>query len=209
MEEIKQNIVTLASDKMRRVGIKSISIDDICRELGMSKKTFYVYFETKDDLIRTLLLRHEAEVEAFVESKTKGRAVIDLLLDFMTLAMESKDVRLNPPLHYDLKKYYPQLFNEHVEHIRAMSKRMLIRYLTQGVQEGVFRSDLDVEKTASIVAYLHHEMLNLSPQIAEQYQKEVFSHVMYAVDILMRGIISDEGKQQVEAHIAKRKNKRK
>ena len=38
-----------------RLGIRSVSIDDICRELGMSKKTFYVYFESKDALIEQML----------------------------------------------------------------------------------------------------------------------------------------------------------
>ena len=50
------NIIKVSGEMFFRLGIRSVSIDDICRELGMSKKTFYVYFESKDELIEQLLL---------------------------------------------------------------------------------------------------------------------------------------------------------
>ena len=53
-EDQKCNIIKTAGNLFFRLGIRSVSIDDICRELGMSKKTFYVYFESKDALIEQL-----------------------------------------------------------------------------------------------------------------------------------------------------------
>ena len=55
-EDQKCNIIKTAGNLFFRLGIRSVSIDDICRELGMSKKTFYVYFESKDALIEQMLL---------------------------------------------------------------------------------------------------------------------------------------------------------
>ena len=55
-EDQKCNIIKTSCDLFFRLGIRSVSIDDICRELGMSKKTFYVYFESKDALIEQMLL---------------------------------------------------------------------------------------------------------------------------------------------------------
>ena len=197
MEDIRQTIINLAAHKMRKVGIKSISIDDICRELGMSKKTFYVYFETKDDLIRDLLAKHEQEIEASIRAKARGRSILNMLMDFINIASRTKDVRKDPPLLYDLQKYYPQLFAEHLEHIRHIAKQLMEQFLQQGVDEGIFRSDLDVEKTAAILSFLHHEMMNLSPQIRENHKSAVIAHTKYGVDIFMRGIISEEGARMV------------
>ena len=45
MHDIRENILQVAIERMQQVGIRSVSVDDICHELGMSKKTFYVYFE--------------------------------------------------------------------------------------------------------------------------------------------------------------------
>ena len=55
MENQKQQIIKTAGEMFFRLGIRSVSIDDICRELGMSKKTFYVYFAGKDELVAQLL----------------------------------------------------------------------------------------------------------------------------------------------------------
>lgn len=198
MEDVKQAIINLAAEKMRKVGIKSISIDDLCRELGMSKKTFYVHFETKDELIRVLLNKHEQEVETYIKNKSRGQNILNMLMDFMSMASKSKDVRKDPPLLYDLQKYYPQIFAEHLEHIRLIAKKLTAQFLQQGVDEGMFRSDLDVEKTAAIISFLHHEMMNLSPQIKENNKTTIMAHTKYGVDIFLRGIISEEGAKIVK-----------
>ena len=49
------HIIKKAGELFFRLGIRSVSIDDICRELGMSKKTFYVYFASKDEMIEQML----------------------------------------------------------------------------------------------------------------------------------------------------------
>ena len=54
-EDQKIHIIKTAGEMFFRLGIRSVSVDDICRELGISKKTFYVYFESKDELIEQLL----------------------------------------------------------------------------------------------------------------------------------------------------------
>ena len=45
-DNLKERILETATTKMTVAGVRSVSIDDICRELGISKKTFYVYFES-------------------------------------------------------------------------------------------------------------------------------------------------------------------
>ena len=55
MNEGKEQILKVAIERMQQVGIRSVSVDDICHELGMSKKTFYVYFPSKDDLVQAIL----------------------------------------------------------------------------------------------------------------------------------------------------------
>ena len=197
MANVRENIVNAAAEKMRQVGIKSISVDDVCRQLGISKKTFYVYFETKEELIRALLRQHEAGIEEAVHKQAAGKLILDLMLGCMSIAANIKDVRKAPPLFYDLQKYYPQLFREHLVHMRALSVRLLEHYLKQGQEEGFFRADLDIQKTAAVFATIHQEMLNILPQLTEEQKIQTRIHAAYAVDILMRGIISDEGKKAV------------
>ena len=51
MANLKEDILKAATPRMQQVGIRSVSVDDLCKELGISKKTFYVYFPSKDELV--------------------------------------------------------------------------------------------------------------------------------------------------------------
>ena len=197
MENVREEIIGLAMEKMRQVGIKSISIDDLCHEIGISKKTFYVYFAAKDDLIAEMLRKHEENLMANVQNTVAGKTVLELLLGFMQIAGEAKDVRRVPPLVHDLKKYYPMLYKEHLERVRAFAREVMREQIARGVEEGLFRADLDVEKTATIMAFAHNEMLNVAPNLPEDKHITAWIHTRYAMDIFMRGIISERGKQLV------------
>ena len=201
MDNIREHIISVSGEKMRQVGIKSISVDDVCRQLGISKKTFYVYFETKEELIQVLLRQHESGIEDAVHKQAAGKSILELMIGFMGFAATIKDVRKDPPLLHDLQKYYPQLFREHLEHVHEISIRLLEFYLTQGQKEGFFRADLDIEKTARVFAFMHQEVLNVLSQLSGEQKQQVLEHISYGVDIMMRGIISDEGKQLIEGRM--------
>lgn len=194
-ENQRENIIQAASEKMRLLGIRSVSIDDICSELGMSKKTFYVYFETKDALIDALLRRREEALVAEVERKTKNKQVVDLLLNLMKVLKDLKDVRQVPPLLYDLKKYYPQQLQAHLQRLKLINRNLVAHYLQQGIQEGFFRQDVNVEVTARIIAALHQVMMD---KLAEaQNHPSIVSDSKVAMDIFFRGLISEEGIKQI------------
>ena len=188
----REQIIAAASEKMRQAGIRSVSVDDICRELGMSKKTFYVHFETKDVLIDELLRRREQHIVEEYEEKTKGHTIVELLVDFFQIARNPNDVRLVPPLYYDLRKYYPQLFEEHLQRLDAINRDLMTRYLNKGKAEKLFREDLDVELTAELCAELHQRMMNRL--ITAKDEKHVAKVSNYGVRIFFRGILSDEGR---------------
>ena len=136
-----------------RLGIRSVSIDDICHELGMSKKTFYVYFDSKDELIAQML---QANID-YMEGKMKELLAQN---DFRRLVKafvkhqeaEKNDVRRVPQLVYDLKKYYPRQFADFQIRCFEAQKKYIIRYLEMGVQEGLVRANLNIELTAVLFA---------------------------------------------------------
>ena len=196
--DVREKIIELAMEKMKQVGIKSISIDDLCHEIGISKKTFYVYFDAKDDLVAAMLRKHEDNLVTGVKQTVEGKTVLELLLSFMQIAGETKDVRRVPPLVHDLKKYYPILYKEHLERVRTFARDIMREQIARGVEEGIFRADLDVEKTATIMAFAHNEMLNVAPNLPEDKHVTAWMHTRYALDIFMRGIISEQGKRLIE-----------
>lgn len=195
----RENIIQAASEKMRLLGIRSVSVDDLCRDLGISKKTFYVHFATKDALIDELLRRREQTLVEEVERKTKGRKVIDLLFDLIKVTKNLKDVRQIPPLLYDLKKYYPQQLQEHLQRLKLINRDITARYLQQGIEEGLFRQDINVEVTARVLASLHQILLD--KLAAAQNHPSIVSDSKTAMDIFFRGLISEEGERMIRERV--------
>lgn len=72
---VRENILQVAIKRMQQVGIRRVSVDDICHELGMSKKTFYVYFPSKDDLVQAILHKHEQKVAHDLDTALSKRTI--------------------------------------------------------------------------------------------------------------------------------------
>lgn len=192
-------ILEVATEKMRSVGIRSVSIDDICRQLGISKKTFYVYFESKDQLVKEMLLLHEQKMEEKMLREVEWKSVVQILHEWADMAKNNeKDLEQPPPLMYDLQKYYPALCNMHKEHLCEMLCRNLKRFICKGQQEGVFRAELDADLTAQLFAYSHYLMM----EQLQQYPKEreaIANIAVHGFKVMGRGIMTEQGLQAVAA----------
>lgn len=193
MSDQKQHIIKTAGELFFRLGIRSVSIDDICRELGMSKKTFYVYFASKDELIEQML---QANID-YMSGKMKD--LLDLR-DFRQLVKkfikhqeaEKNDVRRVPQLVYDLKKYYPRQFADFQQNCFETQKQYIQQYLEQGVAEGLVRANLDTELTAVLFAKIHNDAIRDFEEIeAHNHNMHQLGHT--AMDVFVRGILSEEG----------------
>lgn len=198
-ENQRENIIRVAMEKMRQVGIRSVSIDDVCRILGMSKKTFYVYFSTKDELVQAMLLRLEEEVNGNIRTQLEQKTILELLLNLQKIVRNTRDVRKVPPLYYDLEKYYPQLYKEHNERSRAYAEENIRMALRRGMDEHLFRADLDVERASAVIIMMRESFMNLP--IEERQTKKTMEMAKYAVDITLRGMVSAEGIEMLKSRI--------
>jgi AcrR family transcriptional regulator len=192
-ENTQKQILKKSGEMFFKLGIRSVSIDDICHELGISKKTFYVYFASKDELVAQLLHVSIDEMANRMENWLRlhdFRQLISILLTQKDV--NKKDVRSVPQLVYDLKKYYPQQFSEFQVKLFEVQKDYLKQYLEQGIREGLVREQLDVEMTAMLLAKLHTDAIRDMEQI-ESYGYKMHTYSQTAKDILIRGVLSEEG----------------
>ena len=193
MVEQQEKIIHVAGEMFFRLGIRSVSIDDICRELGISKKTFYVYFESKDALIERLL---QTNLE-YISSKMADLAALRDFRQLVKLFLkrqqnEKNDVRRVPQLVYDLKKYYPRQFADFQERCFAIHKQYLVQYIQIGVEQGLVRANLNIELTAIMFAMIHSSVIRDFEELeARNYNMHQLAHT--TMDIFVRGILSEEG----------------
>ena len=202
MNEGKEQILKVAIERMQQVGIRSVSVDDICHELGMSKKTFYVYFASKDDLVQAILHKHEQKVGHDLDNALSKRTITQVIVEWAKIAQsaQKKDLK-TPAMMYDLEKYYPQLFAAHKKVMRETAEKILVRFLGKGVSEGIFRAEIDVDVVAMMFLDMQYRLLDLITG-GQMTKEEVHRIGHQRMDILMRGILTHEGfetlKKQVE-----------
>ena len=193
MTDIKDNILKVAIERMQQVGIRSVSIDDICHELGMSKKTFYVYFSSKDDLVQAILHKHEQKVAHDLDNALSKRTITQVIVEWAKIAKSTakKDLK-TPAMMYDLEKYYPQLFVAHKKVMRQTAENILVQFLGKGVSEGIFRAEIDVDVVAMMFLDMQYRLLDLITS-GQMTKEEVHRIGHQRMDILMRGILSESG----------------
>ena len=195
MEEQKEQIVKTALEQFKKYGIKSVSIDDICRQMSMSKKTFYQYFPGKEELVATVLQYMNECVEGMAQKMMEGKSTIECVRMLVDMHQNASDVHKEPPFHYDLEKYYPKLYREHVRNIHLGTKQILMQHLQQGKDEGIYREDLDVEMCAVMYSIIQQAYVRNEDEIHTVSPKRLMRFMM---ESFLRSIVSDEGKKQLK-----------
>lgn len=198
MVEMKENILSTATNRMQQVGIRSVSIDDLCHELGISKKTFYVHFQSKDDLVDAILLSHEKKMETSIQHLVERKTVVQCIVDWTKITQQTeKCSHQAPPLLYDLQKYYPQLYKTHRSRIRRAMKTFLMQFLRKGQDEKIFRKEIDVEVVALLFVNAHLMTVDQA-----QADKLTAAETRYlgkqTMDVLLRGVFTQEGLRTLE-----------
>ncbi len=190
MEEQKQQLVTTALEKFKKYGIRSVSIEDICREIGMSKKTFYQYFQGKEELVAEVLQEMNRCVRHNAEEYVKGKTALECVKTVRNLHYDISDIHKEPAFSYDLRKYYPRLYKEHIHNVHKNTKEILMQHLQQGINEGVYRADLDIEMCAVMYSIIQQAFVRNEDEIQSISPKRL---VRFTMESFFRSIISEKG----------------
>ena len=193
MTDQRSNIIKTAGEMYFRLGIRSVSIDDICHELGISKKTFYVYFESKDALVEQMLQANIAYIAKKMEDLVALKDFRQLVKVFIKRQeAEKNDVRRVPQLVYDLKKYYPRQFADFQVQCFETQKKYIMQYLELGVAQGLVRANLNIELTAVLFAKIHNDAIR-DFEVIEAHNHNMHQLAHTAMDVFVRGVLSEEG----------------
>ena len=173
--ELKDRILAEADDLFCKYGIKRITMDDIAKQLGMSKKTIYQHFKDKNELAYVLFKNNFENHKKVMDANRElsANAVDEVFLVVTHLhAMLSK---MNPMVFYDLQRYHPEAWALFKNFRYAYMKDCLMKNLKWGVDEGYFRKELNPE----VMALMRLEQVDMIfNQIAFPPGKYMISEVM-------------------------------
>jgi hypothetical protein len=198
-KDTRKQIMRRAESLFMRFGIKSVSMDDIARELGLSKKTLYQFFENKGDLILKTIESHLQEEMCDMDLIHSNAE--NALQEIMLLARHiiGQFQELSPSVVYDLKKYYPEAWTQMDKMQREHVYQSILDNLKRGIAEGDYRNDLNPE----IMARLHVGSLYLPIDqslfpVREFQPDQVFKEYIYH---FVRGVASEQGLDKMTKYL--------
>lgn len=201
--EVKERIVAESGQLFARYGIRSMTMDALAEEMGISKRTIYERFKDKDTLLLEVIkyFKQQTADEAHRLIEQSDNAIEALFrIMRMTIAQMSQ---VNPTFFHDFKKYHNRVYKEFSVPGDIRDFSITSRLLEKGVSQGVFRPDLDLD----IVNHAIHALFDLfsqeSPMVAAGYdRKDMFEHVIIP---FFRGISTLQGLSLLEQskHIVK------
>jgi AcrR family transcriptional regulator len=202
--DVKEKILKNAEALFMRYGIRSVTMDDIARDLGISKKTLYQYVENKSDLIFQIVEQFTCQEQGMLDV-IKGDSQ-DPIEEMLNLGRHIIRVMrtMGANTLYDLRKYYPQSW-EQIESLRKKHVyQAIMDNIERGQAQGLYRADI----TPDIIAKLYVEKTGIL------VDEEVFPLAQYNRQTLLRefmvyhirGIASKLGLQQLDNYLADPEN---
>jgi AcrR family transcriptional regulator len=183
-----------------KIGVRNVTMDDIARELGISKKTIYQHFKNKAEIVREVSVAHcqQNEKEAVEIAHTAENAIDEL---FKVMVWVSNTIKkLAPNLIFEVQKYYPESWKLFQKHENRFVLGMVKENLRRGMDEGLYREDIDIE----IIARMRMAQVNASfdedllpnrkfPRLKVQLQM---------LEMYMRGLATPKGLKLIEQYMS-------
>lgn len=141
----KERIILGGEELFLTAGIRSVTMDDIAKHLGMSKKTIYQFFKDKNELVIALVkkkLQEDEDQMCMILSQSGN--VIEELINMMKCSEEIFS-RINPIVIHDLQKYHPEAWKQFQDFKSGVLVHTLEELLTKGIKQGYIRPDIDVK----------------------------------------------------------------
>lgn len=183
-----------------RYGIRSVTMDDIARELSISKKTLYQHFTDKEDLVKKVieyfLQKQKEDISAL---KTDGMNAIDMLLAISRhLTKQLNEINLS--VNYDLQKYHPECWAMVVQYQESHMFENIKKNMIAGIEQGLYRNDFNIDVIAK--SYIHRFDPDNNIQSWIKNSNLNFEDVFQTLIIYhIRGIANERGIQYLEQKI--------
>jgi AcrR family transcriptional regulator len=186
-----------------KFGIKSMTMDDVARQLGISKKTLYLYVSDKNDLvIKTMRAIVDRERQAVINMNSNHSNAIDQLFEL------SKDVAqkfgsVHPSINYDLQKYHPEAWKVFSDFQNVFINGCIQENIKLGMEQGLYRDNLD----PFLISHFYSSQVPMCTD-GETFPADKYSFPKIHLEMMryhIRGIASEKGLKYLKEKVKQEK----
>lgn len=187
---MENDILKQIRDLFMKYGIKSVTMDDISRELGISKKTLYEHYKDKADLIRQVFrLEMDKMTNCMNQLAGNSENTIDQMIAINKHLIEIRK-KFPENIKFEMLKYYPEIMNENRLYIEERMRNAIKENLLLGQKQGMIRKDVDIE----IIAAMQVSRSSVVDDIMRQLQNNDYETIINVIfDYHLRGVCTKKG----------------
>lgn len=179
-------ILSASAELFRQYGFKTITMDDIARRSGISKKTLYQHFANKNEVVNESVTWYKCKITEMCDAALKeSENAIEGMARSMNL-IDHVNRQINPMAMLELERYYPEGFERFKESLMKNDVMSISNNLRQGIEEGLYRADIDPDFMAryrmeiSLIVF-HPNLLVTDRDDIHRVAHQISEHFLYGI----------------------------
>ncbi|MCD7970159.1 MAG: TetR/AcrR family transcriptional regulator [Alistipes sp.] len=201
---LRERIIAETTDMFVTYGIKSIRMDDIATNLGMSKRTIYEIFGDKENLLLECMRFHFVRISDKKRHLTEG---VSNIIDEVLIMLEDWDADMenNHKMFSNLKKFYPKVYETISNEAHEQGFAALREKLKKGVEDGYLLDNINYDLAISVFSNSIYGIMSKQDMILPKNvsERDAFR---YVITYFFRGIAKEKGIKMIDDYIEKEKS---
>jgi len=149
--EVRDRILKEAAKEFFQLGIRNVTMDEIAYKLGISKRTIYETFKDKTELLITCLESYSEELKQKKEKIISNSSnVLESIFKFLKDGISTMNA-INPVFINDLKKFYPEIWQNIYLNNEIKNLNLTHKLLRKGVNEGIFLKEINLDIVSKLI----------------------------------------------------------
>lgn len=188
---VKKRILEESMKLFMKYGVKTITMNDIAKECGISKRTLYENFKDKDELLSLCLKTMNAYTQR--ERHMMQENSTDVVNYFMQTVnrLGERASQINPNFYRELNKFYPKIAKDQIEYTENTIFPEITHLIERGIAEGVFRQDIKIDLVARLLLGQFDYIAN--SDFAEKVKLPMSEILKTIIFQFVRGIATKKG----------------
>ena len=202
--DVRERILEESEMLFFRYGVRRVTMDDVAKALGMSKKTLYQYYSDKDELVAEATQAHldRERIEFDKIFRNSENSIKSLFL--ISKCMRKSLSEINPSVLFDLKRFYPKSWEYWTEFKDQYIFKSIVENIKKGIEEEYFRSEVNAEILANLRVMEIQILFDRESFPSEKFnfmevQMQLFNHFVY-------GITTEKGRKLYKEYLENENN---
>lgn len=191
--EALTKILSVAVELFSQYGFKTITMDDIARRAGISKKTLYQHFANKDEVVKETVMWYKTHIDGQCRAlMADTENAIEAMVRIKTM-MDHSYKQTNPMAIMELQRYYPEGYKAFRESLINQDLVSVKENLDQGIAEGLYRENLNVDLVAKF--HLESSLLLMQPNLMVNEREDLKAVNHEITELFLYGIMTPKGEK--------------